>query len=34
MRVSVVLPEAARLSMVAVEEALASYLFETRVVLG
>jgi fatty-acyl-CoA synthase len=34
MRVSVVLPEAARLSMVAVEEALASYLFETRVVVG
>jgi fatty-acyl-CoA synthase len=34
MRVSVVLPEAARLSVVAVEEALASYLFETRVALG
>jgi fatty-acyl-CoA synthase len=31
MRVSVTLPEAARLSVVAVEDALASYLFEARV---
>ena len=34
MRVSVTLPEAARLRAPAVEQALASYLFEAQVVVG